>query len=151
MAKHSTITFIDYTCHKEGIYSQVIFKLFLLIKCSTPTNISMCFPHLWMRCNFESTYKRAHSFTHDITQSKLNCFMHSNLICNIVISNITSVSSKILITILGGYWINLGPLLYHFSDQPREKSIEPSYELLRGIITGLGFKILVCTNFLLLV
>ena len=29
----------------------------------------------------------------------------------------------------GGHWINLGPLLYHFADIPREPSIEPPYEI----------------------
>jgi len=40
----------------------------------------------------------------------------------------------------GGTWINLGPLLYHFSDIPGEKSIEPSYDMIRGIIIDLGFE-----------
>jgi len=40
----------------------------------------------------------------------------------------------------GGYWINLGPLLYHFSDMPGESSIEPSYECIRGIISDFGFE-----------
>lgn len=34
----------------------------------------------------------------------------------------------------GGYWINLGPLLYHFSDVPNELSIEISYEDLRRLV-----------------
>ena len=34
----------------------------------------------------------------------------------------------------GGYWINLGPLLYHFSDVPNESSIEISYEELRRLV-----------------
>ena len=62
----------------------------------------------------------------------------------------------------GGIWINLGPLLYHFADmlgktfisiQPiftigkrnvfaGEKSIEPSYETVKGIITDFGFEFL---------
>lgn len=29
----------------------------------------------------------------------------------------------------GGKWINFGPLLYHFSDIGREKSIEPPYDV----------------------
>lgn len=41
----------------------------------------------------------------------------------------------------GGLWINLGPLLYHFSDMPQEDSIEPSYQVVREIIIGLGFTI----------
>ncbi|XP_062563613.1 carnosine N-methyltransferase isoform X2 [Armigeres subalbatus] len=34
----------------------------------------------------------------------------------------------------GGIWVNLGPLLYHFSDVASENSIEPSYEDLIVII-----------------
>lgn len=41
----------------------------------------------------------------------------------------------------GGVWINLGPLLYHFSDMPREDSIEPSYDVLREVIQGFGFSL----------
>lgn len=40
----------------------------------------------------------------------------------------------------GGKWINLGPLLYHFSDIPRESSIEPSYDVIRSIIEQIGFE-----------
>ena len=39
-----------------------------------------------------------------------------------------------------GIWINLGPLLYHFSDIPRESSIEPSYDMLHNIIEDMGFE-----------
>ncbi|KFB43265.1 AGAP007115-PA-like protein [Anopheles sinensis] len=42
----------------------------------------------------------------------------------------------------GGIWVNLGPLLYHFSDVPHEGSIEPTYEDLIEIIRSLGFIIL---------
>lgn len=42
----------------------------------------------------------------------------------------------------GGIWINLGPLLYHFSDVHGENSIEPSYEQLKVIISDLGFEFL---------
>lgn len=42
----------------------------------------------------------------------------------------------------GGIWINLGPLLYHFSDVATENSIEPTYEDLLEIIVACGFKIL---------
>ncbi|KAG7173744.1 carnosine N-methyltransferase-like [Homarus americanus] len=43
----------------------------------------------------------------------------------------------------GGYWVNLGPLLYHFADQPGELSIEPSYDEVKSIVSGIGFKITV--------
>ncbi|XP_058066746.1 carnosine N-methyltransferase [Anopheles bellator] len=42
----------------------------------------------------------------------------------------------------GGIWVNLGPLLYHFSDVPHEGSIEPSYDDLLHIVRSLGFTIL---------
>ncbi|CAG2185445.1 CARNMT1 [Mytilus edulis] len=41
----------------------------------------------------------------------------------------------------GGYWINLGPLLYHYSDIPNEVSIELSYEELKKVIKQVGFVI----------
>ncbi len=40
---------------------------------------------------------------------------------------------------VGGIWINLGPLLYHFSNMMDQNSIEPSYEMIRDIIKGFGF------------
>ena len=39
----------------------------------------------------------------------------------------------------GGVWINLGPLLYHYSDIPGENSIEPTYEMVKEIIQDVGF------------
>ncbi|PRD20090.1 UNVERIFIED_CONTAM: Carnmt1 [Trichonephila clavipes] len=42
----------------------------------------------------------------------------------------------------GGYWINLGPLLYHHADLPNENSIEPSYEEIRSIVLKYGFILL---------
>lgn len=42
----------------------------------------------------------------------------------------------------GGKWINFGPLLYHFSDVPRESSIEPSYDIVRKISEQIGFEFL---------
>lgn len=46
----------------------------------------------------------------------------------------------------GGVWINLGPLLYHFSDLPNEESIEPSYDAIREVILGFGFQLEVTTS-----
>lgn len=42
----------------------------------------------------------------------------------------------------GGYWINFGPLLYHFADMINESSIELSYEEIRHVIQRLNFDIL---------
>eukprot|EP01065_Artemidia_motanka_P005866 TRINITY_DN12843_c0_g1_i1.p1 TRINITY_DN12843_c0_g1~~TRINITY_DN12843_c0_g1_i1.p1 ORF type:complete len:432 (+),score=174.62 TRINITY_DN12843_c0_g1_i1:55-1296(+) len=39
----------------------------------------------------------------------------------------------------GGVWINLGPLLYHFSDDPRQVSVDLSYEELKKVIAKFGF------------
>ncbi|XP_064645722.1 carnosine N-methyltransferase-like [Lineus longissimus] len=41
----------------------------------------------------------------------------------------------------GGYWINLGPLLYHFADMPNESSIELSYEDVKSVVQKTGFVI----------
>ncbi|XP_036339294.1 carnosine N-methyltransferase isoform X1 [Rhagoletis pomonella] len=42
----------------------------------------------------------------------------------------------------GGIWVNLGPLLYHFSDIQGENSIEPTFENLEVIIKMVGFEFL---------
>lgn len=39
----------------------------------------------------------------------------------------------------GGVWINLGPLLYHYSDMKNQQSIEPSFEVLKEVIKKIGF------------
>jgi carnosine N-methyltransferase len=39
----------------------------------------------------------------------------------------------------GGVWINIGPLLYHFSDQAEEMSIDLTYEELKAAINRVGF------------
>ncbi len=39
----------------------------------------------------------------------------------------------------GGHWINFGPLLYHFADMPGRASIEPSYDIVRGVVEQTGF------------
>lgn len=44
----------------------------------------------------------------------------------------------------GGIWVNLGPLLYHFSDIQGENSIEPTFENLELIIKMVGFEFLRC-------
>lgn len=46
------------------------------------------------------------------------------------------------ILVPGGIWVNLGPLLYHYSDVSGQNSIEPTYEDLRIIIESIGFDIL---------
>ncbi|XP_017850393.1 carnosine N-methyltransferase [Drosophila busckii] len=42
----------------------------------------------------------------------------------------------------GGIWVNLGPLLYHYSDVKGQNSIEPSYEDLIIIMESIGFDML---------
>lgn len=41
----------------------------------------------------------------------------------------------------GGVWINLGPLLYHYSDVKEKQSIEPSFEVLLDVVKHAGFAI----------
>lgn len=41
----------------------------------------------------------------------------------------------------GGVWINLGPLLYHYTDLAAEVSIELSWEELKHVIINMGFEI----------
>lgn len=40
----------------------------------------------------------------------------------------------------GGYWINFGPLLYHYSEMVYERSVELSYEQIKNVIEKVGFK-----------
>ena len=46
------------------------------------------------------------------------------------------------ILVPGGIWINLGPLLYHFSDIQNEESIEPTFEDIMLVINSVGFEVL---------
>nr|XP_013101289.1 unnamed protein product [Stomoxys calcitrans] len=46
------------------------------------------------------------------------------------------------ILVPGGIWVNLGPLLYHFSDVHHEDSIEPTFEDIRLVIDNVGFEVL---------
>lgn len=39
----------------------------------------------------------------------------------------------------GGLWVNYGPLLYHYADQPNEVSVEFTWEELKHIIVQSGF------------
>lgn len=40
------------------------------------------------------------------------------------------------------FWINFGPLLYHYQDLPHEQSVELSYEELRHVILSYNFSLL---------
>lgn len=42
----------------------------------------------------------------------------------------------------GGYWLNLGPLLYHHADMSNVHGIEPSFEDVKNIAKALGFVII---------
>lgn len=46
------------------------------------------------------------------------------------------------ILVPGGIWVNLGPLLYHFSDNQNEESIEPTFEDIMLVINSVGFEVL---------
>ena len=41
---------------------------------------------------------------------------------------------------IGGLWINFGPLLYHYTDNENEISIELSWNEIKNIILGFGFE-----------
>ena len=41
---------------------------------------------------------------------------------------------------IGGLWINFGPLLYHYTDNENEISIELSWNEIKNIIFGFGFE-----------
>ena len=41
---------------------------------------------------------------------------------------------------IGGLWINFGPLLFHYTDNPNEVSIELSWEEIKKIIIDFGFE-----------
>ena len=43
----------------------------------------------------------------------------------------------------GGYWLNFGPLLYHYSNQPNQNSLDLSYEQIKRIIRKCGFTYIV--------
>lgn len=43
---------------------------------------------------------------------------------------------------MGGKWINLGPLLYHFEGQ--DDTIEFTLEEIKGLVQRYGFRIDVC-------
>lgn len=61
---------------------------------------------------------------------------------DIILLDITKRPSTYSILKPGGIWINLGPLLYHYSDSETESSIEPSCEELVEIIQAVGFEIM---------
>jgi carnosine N-methyltransferase len=42
----------------------------------------------------------------------------------------------------GGHWINFGPLLYHYSDVPREVSVDLTWAELRAAAPAFGFQLL---------
>lgn len=39
----------------------------------------------------------------------------------------------------GGAWVNIGPLLWHFSDTPKEYSLDLTWEEVRALIVDAGF------------
>ncbi|ESO06597.1 hypothetical protein HELRODRAFT_64289 [Helobdella robusta] len=55
---------------------------------------------------------------------------------------ITYIESICKILKPGGYWINFGPLLYHFADMANENSIELSYDQVKHVIEQFKFEII---------
>ena len=68
--------------------------------------------------------------------SVVTCFFIDT--ANNIISYIETIKN---ILTKGGLWVNLGPLLYHYTDIESECSIELSWEEVRQIIIDFGFKI----------
>ena len=73
--------------------------------------------------------------------------LHLDQVCTIIIVIITIIVIN-EIFIIGGVWINLGPLLYHWAstadaDSPDDErygqSVELSWEELEAVIKGTGF------------
>ncbi|XP_056637870.1 carnosine N-methyltransferase [Diorhabda carinulata] len=59
--------------------------------------------------------------------------------------NVVQFIEKIyLILKPGGLWVNLGPLLYHYSDMKNEKSVEPSFQVVMQVIKKVGFELEKC-------
>ncbi|BFG02385.1 carnosine N-methyltransferase [Drosophila madeirensis] len=81
--------------------------------------------------DFLEVYKTPHSYNCVATCFFIDC-------ANNVIDFIRTIY-KILVP--GGIWVNLGPLLYHYSDVNGQNSIEPTYEDLCIIIESVGFVI----------
>lgn len=77
-----------------------------------------------------------------VYKDKLN-FFDSIVTCyfidtaNNIIEYIETIHNIIKI---GGLWINFGPLLYHYTDNPNEVSIELSWEEIKKIIINFGFE-----------
>ncbi|KAH8235484.1 hypothetical protein KR032_001406 [Drosophila birchii] len=81
--------------------------------------------------DFLEIYKTAHSYNCVATCFFIDC-------ANNVIDFIRTIY-KILVP--GGIWVNLGPLLYHYSDVSGQNSIEPTFEDLCIIMESVGFVI----------
>ncbi len=83
--------------------------------------------------NFLEIYKKASSW-----DSVVTCFFIDTA------HNLIDYIEKVWeILKPGGYWINFGPLLYHYRNVPGEKSIELSYEQIRRVVEKIGFKYIV--------
>ncbi|XP_030378576.1 carnosine N-methyltransferase isoform X2 [Scaptodrosophila lebanonensis] len=82
--------------------------------------------------DFLEVYKTSNTYNCVATCFFIDC-------ANNVIDFIRTIY-KILVP--GGIWVNLGPLLYHYSDLSDQNSIEPTYEDLVIIMESIGFDIL---------
>ncbi|XP_016982497.1 carnosine N-methyltransferase isoform X2 [Drosophila rhopaloa] len=81
--------------------------------------------------DFLEVYKTPHSYNCVATCFFIDC-------ANNVIDFIRTIY-RILVP--GGIWVNLGPLLYHYSDVSGQNSIEPTFEDLCIIMESVGFVI----------
>ena len=73
---------------------------------------------------------------YNIWDSVVTCFFLDT--ANNVIEYVETIHK---IMKIGGIWINIGPLLYHYSEIENECSIELSWNELKHIIIGYGFEI----------
>ncbi|KAH8294445.1 hypothetical protein KR018_005639, partial [Drosophila ironensis] len=79
--------------------------------------------------DFLEVYKTPHSYNCVATCFFIDC-------ANNIIDFIRTIY-KILVP--GGIWVNLGPLLYHYSDVSGQNSIEPTFEDLCIVMESVGF------------
>ncbi|CAL4129629.1 unnamed protein product, partial [Meganyctiphanes norvegica] len=161
--KPSTLTLCGFYGHTSDLTSVIHFDQMNIIECSNGVNSLQVYPWVHSGSNTVKNEDQLRSaFIPDVDPSDLpensqftmaaGDFLEVILIQPLSYSkysifHLCSVHITFIVftyeVIHCGYWVNLGPLLYHFSDQLDEKSIEPSYEEVKSIITGIGFNYIV--------
>lgn len=158
------IACLGYTCEGNEFSLFMLFASnFVLNKCKD-TDIYTLYPWVHQWCNNRSCSDQVHSVTFpDINPSALSPTANFSMAAGDFLEVYTDperwdcvatvffldTAHNIIAYIEtiwhilkpGGYWINLGPLLYHFADMSNESSVELSYEEVRKIITKFNFDI----------